>query len=247
MIERQVQFDTSDGTQDAFVCHPEDDGPHRAVVFYMDAPGIRGELRDMARRLGTAGYYVLLPNLYYRTGTEGNYGFDLARLREDPAEYQKMFDTMATLSNARIVEDTAAMLNHVRADPAAAQGPMGCVGYCMSGPFVINVSAAYPADFAATASYHGVKMVTDKPDSPHLQVAALESEVYLGFGETDELVDPSDWKVLDDVLTEAGVAHRVEIYADAGHGFVFPNRAQYQKAGAERHWETLHALLRRRL
>ncbi len=36
----------------------------------MDAPGIREELRDMARRLGTVGYYVMLPNLYYRSGVE---------------------------------------------------------------------------------------------------------------------------------------------------------------------------------
>ena len=34
----------------------------------MDAPAIREELRDMARRLATSGYYVMLPNIYYRSG-----------------------------------------------------------------------------------------------------------------------------------------------------------------------------------
>ena len=76
MREAEVAIKTSDGDMDMFVCHPEEGGPHPAVVFYMDAPGIREELRDMARRIATVGYYVALPNLYYRRGREGDYGFD---------------------------------------------------------------------------------------------------------------------------------------------------------------------------
>jgi carboxymethylenebutenolidase len=247
MIETEIQLETSDGQLDAFVCHPEEDGPHPAVIFYMDAPAIREELRDMVRRLASAGYYVMLPNLYYRIGTEGNYGYDLSRLREDPAEHQKMSAAMATLSNARIVEDTAFLLAHLRSDPAANDASLGCVGYCMSGPFVISVCAAYPADFSAGASYHGVKMVTDKPDSPHLCIPAIKAEIYIGFAENDTLVDKSDWQVLADGLSDAEVTHRVEIYPEVGHGFVFPQRAFYERAAAERHWERLHALFHRRL
>ena len=36
------------------------------ILFYMDAPGKREELHDMARRLAAVGYFVVLPNLYYR-------------------------------------------------------------------------------------------------------------------------------------------------------------------------------------
>ena len=78
MREFETDIATADGALDCFVCHPDEGGPHPAVIIYMDAPGIREELRDMARRLGTAGYFVALPNLYYRTGREGGYGFDLA-------------------------------------------------------------------------------------------------------------------------------------------------------------------------
>jgi len=85
MLEREETITTRDGAMDCFICQPEEGGPHPAVILYMDAPGIREELRDMARRLGTVGYYVILPNLYYRVGREGAYGFDLARIREDDA------------------------------------------------------------------------------------------------------------------------------------------------------------------
>ncbi|NDG49494.1 MAG: dienelactone hydrolase family protein, partial [Rhodospirillales bacterium] len=66
MIERQIHITTPDGQMSTFVCHPERNGPHPVLLFFMDAPGIREELRDMARRLAASGYYVLLPNLYYR-------------------------------------------------------------------------------------------------------------------------------------------------------------------------------------
>ena len=68
MIDQQIDIATKDGRMTTFITHPERDGPHPVVLFFMDAPGIREELRDMARRLATAGYYVMLPNLYYRSG-----------------------------------------------------------------------------------------------------------------------------------------------------------------------------------
>ena len=247
MRERTIELATEDGNLDVFVCHPEEEGPHPAVIFYMDAPGIRGELRDMARRLGTAGYFVLLPNLYYRVGREGGYGFDRRRIRDDPGQRQKMSDVMDTLSNALVVQDTGTLLDQIREDAAAAPGAVGCVGYCMSGPFVVSAAAAYPGAIKAVASFHGVRMVTDLPDSPHRAIPGVSAEVYLAFAENDELVDRSDWRNLDEALADAGIPYRVEIYPDTGHGFVFQERPAHVKDAAERHWERLLALFSRNL
>ena len=68
MIDQQIEILTKDGHTITFITHPERGGPFPVIIFYMDAPAIREELRDMARRLGTSGYYVMLPNLYYRAG-----------------------------------------------------------------------------------------------------------------------------------------------------------------------------------
>src|SRR5689334_25138643 len=68
MIDQQVDIQTADGRVSTFVTHPERGGPYPLILFYMDAPGIREELRDMARRFATVGYCVMLPNLYYRAG-----------------------------------------------------------------------------------------------------------------------------------------------------------------------------------
>jgi carboxymethylenebutenolidase len=211
----------------------------------MDAPGIREELRDMARRIGTVGYFVVLPNLYYRSGREGDYGFDLSRIRSDDREAKKMFEVMRTLTNAGIVADTRPILDLVRGDDQAAAGPLGCVGYCMSGQFVISVAAAYSDAFAAIASYYGVGIITEAEDSPHLAVGKITGEVYLAFASDDPHVPQSVPDALPEIMSAAGVEHRIEIYPDSEHGFAFPKRPAYNKAAAERHWERMFALFDR--
>ena len=88
MIEQTLDITTAGGQMATFICHPERGGPFPPVFLLMDAPGIREELRDMARRLGTVGYYVLLPNLYYRAGRDTIFGPDI--LEEGRAERERM-------------------------------------------------------------------------------------------------------------------------------------------------------------
>ena len=246
MREFEAEIATADGAMDAFVCHPEEGGPFPPVIMYMDAPGMREELRDMARRIGTVGYFVVLPNLYYRSGREDNYGFDRARIRSDDGEREKMFAVMNTLTNAGVVADTAPMLDFVRGE-AQAGGAMGCVGYCMSGQFVVSVAAAYPDDFAAIASFYGVGIVTDKDDSPHLKAGKITGELYLGFASNDHWVPQELLDSMPGIMSDAGVNHRIEVYPDTEHGFAFPQRPVYSKPAAERHWERLFDLYARRL
>jgi carboxymethylenebutenolidase len=119
---------------------------------------------------------------------------------------------------------------------------MGALGYCMSGPFAVTAAARYPDRIAAAASYHGVFLATDKPDSPHLLADKIRGEVYLAFGEKDHLTPPAQIETVRSAFQKAGVKFEIEIYAGAGHGFVFPGRANYVKPAAERHWERLFEL-----
>jgi carboxymethylenebutenolidase len=247
MIEENIVLQTADGPMDNFVCYPDEDGPHPAIILYMDAPAIREELRDMARRLGTVGYFVLLPNMYYRNGTEGNYGFDFSQIRNDESQRDKMYAVMNTLTNQRIVDDTSPMLEYIRGHKAAKARPIGCVGYCMSGQFVMSVGAAYPDDFAAIASYYGVKIITDKDDSPHLTAHKIKGEVYLAFASDDPHVPDDVLAAMPGAMEKAGINCRIEIYPDTEHGFAFPQRAVYKKAAGERHWERMLALFGRNL
>ena len=241
MIDRELDIQTADGVMNTFVTHPEEGGPHPVVFFYMDAPGKRAELHDMARRLGSAGYFVVLPNLYYRRVRDFRVGTgdDARRI---------MFEHMNSLNRKTVLTETAAMLKLVEGEPAARRGNIGVVGYCMSGPFVFWAAAEHPARVAAAASFHGVRLCTDDPDSPHRYANAIKGELYVGCAQTDLWAPPEMIAALDQHLRTTPVRYRIETYPETQHGFVFPKReGMYQQAGAERHWERLIALLRRTL
>ena len=241
MIEHHLDIATADGAMNSFVVHPEEGGPFPVVLFYMDAPGKREELHDMARRIASVGYFVVLPNLYYRRTRD----FWLQERTE--AAMAVMFEHMNSLTNALVVQDTQALLAYVDALPAADGTRIGAVGYCMSGPFVVWAAAAFPQRLACIAAIHGANMATDAPDSPHRAVERIRCEAYVACAEIDKWAPPADIHTFEGGLKAAGVPYRIEWYPKLEHGFVFPLRACYDKPGSERHWERLHALFRRRL
>jgi len=245
MIERDLQIPGDNGVEMAtFVCHPDRGGPFPVAIFFMDAPGIREELRDMARRLASCGYYVMLPNLYYRSGV-----LELGPLPtgdEDPA-WDRMIGLMRSLTIPMVMRDAAALLSHAAADADAADGPVGCVGYCMSGQYAINAAANFPQRIAAAASFYGTRLVTDDADSPHRVVSQAAAEIYVGCAEIDRFAPLDVVETFAKALAAATRRSEVEIYPGVEHGFAFPERPQYDRAAADRHWERLIALFRRNL
>jgi carboxymethylenebutenolidase len=241
MIERYLDLVTPDGAMNTLVVHPEENGPHPVILFFMDAPGKREELHEMARRLATTGYFVVLPNLYYRRTRE----FELVR---DEAGMARMLDLMNSLSNRLVVNDAATLMRFCESEPAADASRVGAVGYCMSGPFVMALAAEYPEQIRAIAAIHGANMITERPDSPHLLAPRIQCDTYIACAENDEWAAPEAMARLEAALISSGTPHRMEWYAGARHGFVFPSRgAIYDKAGADRHWERLFSLFHRTL
>lgn len=244
MIELQPEIPTQGGAVTTFICHPERGGPHPVLIFYMDAPGIREELRDMVRRLASVGYYVMLPNLYHRSGVVELGPVPTSR---DTPEAKRIASLMGTLDIPMVLDDTRALLAFADAQAAASQGPAGCVGYCMSGQHAINAAANLPERFAAAASVYGVKLVTDRPDSPHVVASRARAELYFACAELDQQAPMDQIAALSEALGRTALTAEVEIYPKVDHGFAFPQRAVFDKAAAERHWERLFALFRRRL
>lgn len=242
MIELETDIPTADGAMNSFVVHPGPAGPWPVVLFYMDAPGFRDELRDMARRLAAAGYFVVLPNLYHRHRRD-------YQLRErTEANLAEMFTLMDSLDARTTVVDTRAMLAFVDAQPAADASRVGAVGYCMSGPFVMWAAAALPDRLHCIASVHGARLVTDAPDSPHRVVAGIRCESYFACAEVDRWAPAADIFTLQAALQAAGTPHTIEWYPGVEHGFVFPQRAGiYDAPAAEQHWARLLELFGRRL
>jgi len=242
VVEQHVDIATADGSMNSFVVHPEEGGPFPVVLFYMDAPGKREELHDMARRFAAVGYFVVLPNLYYRRARDY-----YLKERTEPG-MAEMFAHMATLGRATTERDTQALLAFVDAAPEADGSRVAAVGYCMGGPFVMWAAAAFPERLACIASIHGANMATDQADSPHRMAPKIRCESYFACAEIDRWAPPADIAELAAALGDAKAPHRIEWYPGVEHGFVFPQRVGvYNRPAAERHWERMFALLARTL
>ncbi|MBC7983391.1 MAG: dienelactone hydrolase family protein [Candidatus Obscuribacterales bacterium] len=241
MIEHHTDIATADGQMNTFITHPDEGGPFPVVIFYMDAPGKREELHDMARRIATVGYYVVLPNLYYRKTRD----FTMVR---DEEGFKHMFDLMHGLSIEMVMRDTQAMLDYVDKQSQAKASSLGGVGYCMSGPFIFSACGTFPDRFKCGASIYGVSLLTKQADSPHLLADKIRGEMYFACAETDKYAPKEMVDELEAYLKATKLNHRVEWYLGAEHGFAFPQRAGiYHKQSAERHWERLFALFDRNL
>jgi len=240
-IEAQIDIDTGEGTMGTFVVHPASGGPHPVVLFLMDAPGKRPLLHDMARTLAGHGYYVMLPNLYYRTTP----AFELDFASKE--SFARMSELMRAVGNRMVARDAAALFAHAEHDPAADVARVGCVGYCMSGPFSIWIAAEYPERVRAAASFYGVRLVTDGPDSPHLRLGEISGEIYVAAAEHDDYVPLEMVDQFEAAMASAGVGGRVERYWGNHHGFAFNDRPAYDAAADQRHWDALLDLFSRNL
>jgi len=178
--------------------------------------------------------------MYYR---EGKLRFDLGKGAE---EMQKMFAAGMTLTIDRVMRDTRGMLDYLAGNPMV-RGPTGCIGYCMSGQYVVAAAGTFPERIAAAASLYGVRIVTDRDDSPHRLADRIKGELYLGFAEHDPYVEENVIPDLSAALDAHGVTYTLEVHPGTEHGFCFPERPSYVEAAAERVWNTVFDLYQRRL
>ena len=241
MIERQIEIETPDGSMTTFEFHPEEGGPYPVVLYLMDAPSIRPALRDMASRLASAGYYVLLPFLYYRDSPYREFG-------ASDEDMHARRELMQNVTRTGIIPDAEAMLAHAATnDKADLTRKIGAVGFCMSGPLVLALAQTMPDKIGAIASVHGAWVVSDQDDSPHRQIDQIEAEIYFAWADDDPTATAEELQIMDQALAAAGKNYRIDFMKGALHGFAPPGGERYNREAAERHWERVHALFQRNL
>ena len=235
-----VEVSTPDGTADCHFVHPVS-GAHPGVLVWPDALGLRPAFKEMGRRLAESGYAVLTVNPYYRAERapvlpEG------ASFR-DEATRKKIVPLMRSLTAETTVADATAFVGFLDAqDAVAGERKMGTTGYCMGGSMTMRTAAAFPDRIGAGASFHGGRLVTDAPDSPHLLVDRMRAHYLFAIAENDDQKDPDAKTALRGAFAAAGLPAEIEVYAGTLHGWCPPDSAVYDEAQAERAWSRLLAL-----
>jgi carboxymethylenebutenolidase len=234
--QAHVKIKTSDGVADANLFHPSGAGPWPGVVLYMDAFSIRPALNGIAARLASHGYFVLMPDLFYRSAPYTP--VNIADIGKDGPERTRLMQMVSTTTNMLVARDTIAFMNFLKSQKQVA-GKIGTVGYCMGGGFALSAAGNFPDLVAAAASFHGGRLATDAPDSPHLLAPKIRGKLYIGIAGIDPHFTSEEKNRLEAALNTAHVPHTTELYEGVRHGFAVPDHPAYDKNASERHWQKL--------
>ncbi|MEU1364671.1 dienelactone hydrolase family protein [Streptomyces sp. NPDC005803] len=236
-----LRIPTADGEADAFAAFPDGGERHPGVLMYPDGFGIRPVLRDMARELAGHGYYVLVPNIFYRHGPTPVIELpEFIGAEARPAVFARLMPLIEAHTAERTLRDADAYLSFLTGRPEAGAGPVAVTGYCIGGLVAMRTAVAHPGRVAAVAAFHG-PLTADVTD--HL--AELTAEVHLGHAEGD--LTPEALAALNRTLDASGADYTSEIYPGTLHGFTMSDTDAFSPSGLQRHWDRLLPLLDRTL
>ncbi|WP_330238928.1 dienelactone hydrolase family protein [Streptomyces sp. NBC_00525] len=241
MPTKTLRIPTPDGQADAFAAFPDRGERHPGVLMYADGFGIRPVVREMALELAGHGYYVLVPNFFYRNGPAPVIELpEHIGEKERPALIAQLMPLIEAHTTERILSDAHAYLGFLAAQPEVGAGPVGVTGYCIGGLLATHTAAAHPTQVAALAAFHA-PVGAAGPDA----FAAITAQVHFGHAEDD--LTPQVLGELNQALDAAKVDYTSEIYPGTAHGFTMSDTDVFDPAGLQRHWDRLLPLLDRTL
>ncbi len=241
-MREDVSIPTADGDMRGFAFMPDDSGgPWPSAIIFMDAPAIRPALFEMGERLAKAGYYVLLPDLFWRAGPYPP--LDIVKARGGDPEMAALFQKLrGSTSPERQMTDTEGCIEFLDKDPRALAAKIGVTGYCMGGGIALRAAGTFPERIVAAAAFHGGNLATDDEKSPHRLAANMTARVLVAGADEDSSFDEAQKDRLAAALKDAGVDAQVSIWKGCRHGWVPADMPVHNPDGAERHWRELVAL-----
>jgi carboxymethylenebutenolidase len=240
-MKTEVDLAMPDGSARAFVFHPEGEGPWPGIIFFMDGPGIRPGLFEMCERLASHGYYVLLPDMFWRLGPYDP--IDLKALKDNSTRQAIFARLFSSTDLAKQYTDTEACLEFLAVQPKVKGQAVGVAGYCFGGAIALRAAANFPHRVVAVGSFHGGNLATDSVDSPHLLAPRIRARVYVAGADNDASFPPEQADRLRNAFDSAHVSNVVTIYKGAGHGYAPHDLAAYHREASEQHWTELLRLV----
>ena len=238
---KEIALPTPDGDARAFTFQPAGDGPWPGAIIFMDAPAIRPALFEFGERLARHGYFTLLPDLFWRAGPYAP--INIKEVFADEAKRREAFGKLMGSTNPeKQLVDAKASLDYLAKQPEVKSGPVGITGYCMGAGVVMRAAGTFPNHIAAAAGFHGGRLATDAPDSPHLLAPKIKARVLVAGADEDAGFPPEQADKLRAALDAAGIDNEVTIYKGAKHGYTMPDLPVYNHDAAERHWTEMLAL-----
>ena len=239
---------TTDGVAEAIVATPPQ-GTGPGVLFFMDAFGLRPRVQDMVEEIASWGYVVMAPNVFYRDGDAAEVApqGDMTTPEGREAFFAVAGPRIGHLTSELAERDNDAYLAAMRALPEVTAGPVGVVGFCMGTRLAMRAAGHHPEAVAACAGFHGGGLITDAPDSPHLELATAKAEFLFGHADNDGSLTPANAADLGEALDAAGLTATNEVYESAPHGYTMSDTSSWNEAAFVRAFKNLKDLYGRAL
>jgi carboxymethylenebutenolidase len=232
-----VDVKTKDGVADCYFAHPTA-GAHPGVMVWPDARGFRAVYRQIATRLAEHGYSVVVLNPFYR-GKRAPV-LPEGALAQDPATMTVLRPLLAQLNPQTNLADAIALMEFLDSQAAVdTRRKAGTMGYCLGGPINMIAAARFPERIGAAASFHGIRLVTDEPDSPHRLIAKSRAEYLIAIAEDDDMREPDAKNALRAACDAAMRPAEIEVYAGAKHSWCTADSPVHNPAQAERAWNRM--------
>jgi carboxymethylenebutenolidase len=245
MIEKELQIGMADGSADAVLYKPEGAGPYPGVLYLTDIGGIRPATREMAGRFVAEGYVLLMPNVFYRTSRPPVFE---RRPRNEEEMMKRVAELGAPLTPEAIETDASGYIDFLESqtsvDPVRK---LGVVGHCFTGAVAMRVAAARPDRIGIVTSFHGGRLFTDDPTSPHLMLPRIKAELYFGHAVNDRTMPEEAIRKFERALKDWGGKYESEVYDGAYHSWTVPDSPVYNETQAERAFSKLSQLFASRL
>ena len=232
-----ISIPTATGALRGYRAMPLNGGPFPVVLVCAEIFGLDHYTKDICRRLGKAGYYAIVPDLYTRKA-------DLTTIKDMAA----IMPVVNSKSDTELVADYDATVEFARSSFKGDVSRMGVTGFCRGGRTALVYAAANAKLKAAVAWYGpiGGKANEFTPRSVMDRAGEFKVPVLGLYGGKDAGIPVADVEKFFATLKAAGTPSEVVIYPDAGHGFNADFRSDsYRKADAEDGWKRMLAWFRK--
>lgn len=245
-----IVITTHDGDAEAWLARPAEGASQSpGVLLFMDAIGLRSQLKSMAERIADWGYVVLVPNVFYRSGTA-----EQTSPRNDlrvPGAREEFFKEAGPRINALTSDlsrpDTQTYLEYLTTLDGVDPDRIGVVGYCMGVRLGLRAAGDHPDTVRAMAGFHGGGLVVDDDDSPHRWISTAGASMLLRHADDDPSMTPDSMAVLERTAADAEVEFDQQVYRGAAHGYSMADTSMYGADHAETHFTEMKSHLDRHL
>jgi carboxymethylenebutenolidase len=209
-----LEIDTGTGLMPVHVWEPAGgDGP--GLLLLQEIFGVTDYIQDRAAQLAALGYYVVVPEIFWRLD-------DVDLDPDAPDLLDRAIAVLGRLDWAAAVSDSVAALEYLRGRDTA----VGVIGFCFGGGLGFNVAAVSSPD--VLVSYYGSALPNLLDLAPKVTATSLHH-----FGDADDYLTPA---TVDKIVAALGDAE-VYRYPGAGHAFDNPMPAFHHVEASALAWQ----------